>query len=141
MFLQKLFDFDPSLLSRQIFSYRCSKILKDNSLVLFLTSLKSSFFFNIVKILEKYELLPYLMNYDCSGLFPHKSSWMKMVKSKIAQRENDIKTARMQNANDFIRFRYLYSEGKPSVIWTYANTWSHDVRRNASLSYGVKFHK
>ena len=62
------------------------------------------------------------MNYDCSGLFPHKSSWMKMVKSKIAQRENDIKTARMQNANDFIRFRYLYSEGKPSVIWTYANT-------------------
>ena len=50
------------------------------------------------------------MNYVFFGLFPNKSSWIKMVKLKIAQRENDIRTTRMQSVNDFIRFRSLYSE-------------------------------
>lgn len=42
----------------------------------------------------------------------------------IVQRENYLMTIRMQNVNDFIRFRSLYSEGKPSVIWTNANNRS-----------------
>ena len=85
MFLQKLCQIEPNILSKQIFTFRLFQCL------LILDRKQLGFIPDIIGILQKYSLSSHHMNYIFTGNFPSNFSWKNSINNAINDFEHEAR--------------------------------------------------
>ena len=81
------------------------------------TKVRKGFIKDIYRILQKYSLRNSINELYSSGIFPSKYSWKRVCKTAVWQFEELSWKDRLNQNDDFRRFRSIQSELKPSIIW------------------------
>ena len=103
-FLQCLTESPPNSVSKDILIRRLIKYFECD-----IGPIKQEGFVpDIVTILRKYELLPFIVKYTEDGNFPTRRAWKYIVRGSIQKRENEQLEDRMNNDNDFRRFKTVH---------------------------------
>ena len=89
MFLQKLCQIEPNILSIQIFTFRLFQCLLSPD------RKQLGFIPDTIGILQKYSLSSHLMNYIFTGNFPSKFAWKNIINNTINDFEHEAKLLRM----------------------------------------------
>ena len=110
-FLQKLCSMPNDLLPKQVFNARLSMFIvrTDNK--------QKGYIPDIFKILKKYDMVHFIVNYIESSIFPSKLVWKKLVKRNIYKYESSQWLQRMRCQNVFDRFMSVHTVIKPAILW------------------------
>ena len=81
------------------------------------TKVQKGFVKDLYRILQKYSLLNNINEFYSSGIFPSKYSWKRICKTAVWQFEELSWKNRLNQNDDFRRFRSIQSELKPSILW------------------------
>ena len=82
---------------------------------------------DIYRILQKYSLQNSISEFYSSGIFPSKLSWKRICKAAVWRFEEISWKHRLNQGDEFRRFRSIHSELKPSIFWQIP------VKRSGSL--------
>ena len=81
------------------------------------TSTNKGFIPDIMTILQKYSLEAYIKQLISEGTFPSKYTWKRICKQTVLTYEQSNRTTRMNNSEDFFRFRVTHPRLCPGNIW------------------------
>ena len=111
--LHKLCTMSPSLLCRQMFSFRLNLyILKGRKN-------QGGFVPDVCQILLKYNLMQYLENYLHSAVFPTKLQWKRITKQAVYFHCETLVNHHMQTDETFQRFSMFQDGISLAYIWSY----------------------
>ena len=86
---------------------------------------------DIINILEKYELKNYFDDYIKNNNFPSKSSWKRLVRCRIQEKEVSAWLNRT-SAPEFDRFRRLHTDYSPHNLWISSKENLHVLSQSIS---------
>ena len=115
-FLERLIRLPETTLTKQIFIRRLFSFqyITDRSPLGFIP--------DVIKIMEKYNILEHLHSYLANYTFPNTAVWKKIVKHVIYENQSKSYKQVIQEDPDFARFKYIQGDIIPSIIWQAAST-------------------
>ena len=81
------------------------------------TKVRIRFIPDLYRILQKYSLQNYISAFYTSDIFPSKVSWKRICKNAVWHFEETAWKSRLNESDDFRRFRSIHTELNPSVLW------------------------
>ena len=83
---------------------------------------------DIVRILHKYDLSPYLETWLNDGTFPEKLVWKRTIRNAVTTVHTQLRTDRMMADPDLRQYCHIFDQSNPCSIWkSPKNCWDISV--------------
>ena len=114
VYFGRLCNINASLISKQIFVGRLFSYLSDPS------KQRLGLIPDTIRILEKYNLISYLMAYKNELIFPSKREWKKLVHKEIMEYEMQKWKYGMRNKEELAVYQEIHRNLEPLNLWRLA---------------------
>ena len=103
-----------------------------------LTRTQYGFIPDIVRILHKYDLSPYLQTWLHDGTFPEKLIWKRTVRNVVSTVQTQLRTDRTITDQTLRQFWHIFDQSTPCSIWkSPKNCWDISVTKFVCKIYAV----